>query len=255
LHPALSVLLSVAFAGIGWRLAALSGSGALTAAAVGTAVLAGTGWPGFLALGAFFAGSTLVSRLAPDRTAALDAKGQRRDPVQVLANGGPAAIAALVPEAGLWIVTASLAASAADTWATSVGGWSRSMPRHILTGQPVDPGTSGGVTVLGTTGALAGAALVAAGPARAGSDWALFSVAVVVGMLGMLLDSLLGAAVQGRFQCDRCDRPTERRVHGCGSVARLQGGFAWLTNDGVNLLASSAAACAGWAAWWKWGAG
>lgn len=255
MHPALAVLLSVAFAGMGWRLAALTGPGALTAVAVGTAVLLGTGWPGCLALGAFFAGSSLVSRLAPDPTAALDAKGQRRDPFQVLANGGPAAVGALVPEAGLWIVTATLAASAADTWATSVGGWSRLPPRHILTGRPVDPGTSGGVTPLGTAGALAGAALVAAGPALAGSDLALFAVAVVVGMLGMLLDSLLGAAAQARFHCHRCDRRTERRVHRCGETARLVGGFAWLTNDGVNLLASAAAACAGWAAWRMWGGG
>ena len=88
-----------------------------------------------------------------------------RDTWQVLANGGAAAASAIMPilpEAVLWMVTASLVAAAADTWATSFGGWSRTDPRHILRSQPVPPGTSGGVTLLGSAGALAGAASVGA---------------------------------------------------------------------------------------------
>lgn len=252
--PLLAVFLSVVVAGIGGRLALLSGRGALAAAAVGTAILVATGWPGLLALGAFFAGSSLVSGLAPDHGVAFDTKGQRRDPWQVLANGGPAALGALVPGAGLWIVTASLAAAAADTWATSAGAWSRVHPRHILTGRRVEPGTSGGVTVAGSVGALAGAALVGVGPALVSRSLALFSVALVVGMLGMLLDSFLGASLQGRFHCDRCNRPTERRTHRCGATARSTGGIEWLTNDGVNGLASGIAAILGYLAWQMWGA-
>jgi uncharacterized protein (TIGR00297 family) len=246
-----AILISAAIAAIGWRLSALSGPGALVASLVGAPILAGTGWAGFLALGAFFAGSSLVSQLAPDRTAAFDAKGHRRDHWQVLANGGPAALGALLP-GGLWIATASLAAAAADTWATSVGGWSRVPPRHIFSGRRVAPGTSGGVTLLGTAGAAAGAISVGAGPAIALGDTRLFSAALVVGMLGMLLDSCLGARLQGRFYCDRCDRPTERRVHRCGSSARHAGGIVWFDNDGVNALASGVAALAGYAAWRAW---
>jgi uncharacterized protein (TIGR00297 family) len=249
----LAILVSATIAAIGWRLSALTGAGALAATGVGATILAATGWPGFLALGAFFAGSSLVSRLAPDRGAAFDAKGQRRDPWQVLANGGPAALGALVPEAGLWIATAGLAASAADTWATSVGAWSRVNPRHILTGRIVDPGSNGGVTILGTVGAMAGAVSVAAGPALLAGEAALFPATLTVGMLGMLLDSFLGALLQGRFHCDRCDRPTERRTHRCGTDARLTGGLAWLSNDGVNALASGAATVAGFMAWRVWG--
>lgn len=251
--PLLAILVSAAIATIGWRLSALTGAGALAAAAVGTTILAATGWSGFLALGAFFAGSSLVSGLAPDRGAAFDAKGQRRDPWQVLANGGPAALGALVPGAALWIVTAGLAASAADTWATSVGAWSRVRPRHVLTGGSVDPGSNGGVTFLGTAGAAVGAASVAAGPSILTGEAVLFPAALAVGMLGMLLDSFLGALLQGRFHCDRCDRPTERRAHRCGSATRHTGGFAWLSNDGVNALASGTAALAGFAAWRVWG--
>ncbi len=250
--PLLALLLAAGFAGLGWRLALLSGPGALAAVGVGSAILAGAGWSGFLALGTFFLGSSVVSRLAPDPAAAFDTKGPRRDPWQVLANGGPAALGALVPGAGVWIVTASLAAAAADTWATSVGAWTGTRPRHVLSWRSVDPGTSGGVTVLGTAGALVGAALVGVGPALMGASVSLFSVALVVGMLGMLLDSFLGAALQGRFHCDRCNRPTERRIHRCGAAARSTGGIAWLTNDGVNGVACSVAALAGFAAWRAW---
>jgi uncharacterized protein (TIGR00297 family) len=251
--PILAILISAAIATIGWRLAALTGAGALAAAGIGTVILSPTGWAGFLALGAFFTGSSLVSRLAPDRGAAFDAKGQRRDPWQVLANGGPAALGALIPGAGLWMATAGLAASAADTWATSVGAWSRVHPRHVLTGRRVDPGSSGGVTLLGTAGAIAGAASVAAGPAILTGEAMLFPAALAVGILGMLLDSFLGALLQGRFHCDHCDRPTERPAHRCGSAARHTGGFAWLSNDGVNALASGAATVAGFVACRVWG--
>ena len=248
-----ALLLSLAIAGLGWRFGALTGPGVLAASLVGSAVLVGTGWPGLWALGVFFAGSSAISRLAPDRTWDLDAKGGRRDPWQVLANGAAAAVGALVPGAGLWIVTASLAAAAADTWATATGGWSRALPRHIVTGCPVPAGTSGGVTLIGSAGALVGAAGVGLAAAVAGRRWALFALALGVGMLGMLADSVIGALVQGRFHCDSCGLATERRVHRCGRPARPVGGLSWLSNDAVNALATLGAAAAGFAAWHRWG--
>lgn len=245
----LALVTSALVAVAGWRLRALTPTGALAATAVGAAILTGTGWAGMAALGAFFVGASWVSHRAPDRTAALGAKGSTRDAWQVLANGGAAALGALVPGAGLWIVTASLAAAAADTWATATGGWSRRAPRHILTLAPVPAGTSGGVTPLGTAGAVAGALLVAAAAAVVAGAPRLLASALVIGPLGMLLDSLLGATLQGRFHCAACDAPTETARHRCGAAARHAGGLAWLGNDGVNAAATGAAALAGWLAW------
>jgi uncharacterized protein (TIGR00297 family) len=250
----LACALSLLIAGSGVGLRALTLAGAAAAAIVGTSILRQTGVPGLLALGAFFVGSSLISRLAPDRTGALDAKGPRRDAAQVLANGGAASLGALVPGAGLWIVTASLAAAAADTWATSVGGWSRTPPRHIVTWRVVPPGSSGGVTPIGTLGAVLGAATVAAGASLGGGRPPLFPVALVVGILGMLVDSALGAVAQGRFYCDACGLPTERRTHRCGHSSRATGGYTWLSNDGVNALATVCGAALGYAAWRIWGA-
>lgn len=198
-------------------------------------------------------GSTLVSRLNPDPAAdALEAKGSRRDPWQVLANGAAAAVAALLVRGHppvLWPVTASLAAAAADTWATSWGARNRTPPRHIVRWTPVPAGTSGGVSAAGTAGAAAGAFLVAAAGAAGAGDPALFVPAAVIGFTGMLLDSLLGAIAQGRFRCPRCDVPTERRRHHCGERAVRIGGWSWLDNDGVNALTTLFGAAAGWAMW------
>lgn len=249
-----ALALSLAIAGAGYALRALTGAGAIVAVAVGALILGGTGWAGMAALGTFFAGSSLISRLAPDRTAAFDAKGGRRDQWQVLANGGAAALGALLPGPGLWIVTASLAAAAADTWATSTGGWSRRPPRHVLRGHPMTPGASGGVTWIGTLGGAGGAFLVAVAAACLAPDpprdqGALVLGATIIGIAGMLLDSIFGATLQGRFRCDACGQDSERRLHRCGGATRLTGGLRWLTNDGVNALATIAAALLGAVAW------
>ncbi len=242
----------------GYAARALSRGGLVAATSVGLAILGRTGWCGLAALGSFFVGATLISRLAPDPAAArLDAKGGTRDPIQVFANGGAAALAAILatsPEAALWAVTASLAAAAADTWATACGGWSRSDPRHLVTLRRVPPGTSGAVSLAGTAGAFAGAATVGLAAVLAGGSVRLLPLALAVGMTGMLLDSAAGAMIQGRFRCDLCGQDTERPVHRCGSPARLRGGLPWVSNDSVNALATASAAILGWAAFAAWGA-
>lgn len=252
----LAAALAAAFAAVAWRADALTGTGAGAASLVGVGVLLGAGWPGAAALAAFFVSSTAVSRIGPPPPQTGDAKGNRRDHRQVFANGGPAALGALLareePSLALWIVTASLAAAAADTWATSVGAWSRRAPRHLLTWRPVPPGTSGGVTLYGCLGAAAGGLLVAGAGALSGADPRLWTAAAI-GFLGMVVDSALGAAAQGRFRCPRCSEPSEWRVHRCGAVTIPEGGWRWLDNDGVNGFATAVAAVAGWASWaWLW---
>jgi uncharacterized protein (TIGR00297 family) len=221
---------------------------------IGTLVLLGTGWDGGAVLAAFFVSSSVVGRVAPAQPGR-DAKGERRDPHQVVANGGPAALGALLGNfdhaLGVWVVTGSLAAAAADTWATSLGALSSTPPRRLLFGSPVPAGTSGGMTAAGTLGAVAGAALVAAIGAGVGRTPGLAPLGTLVGFAGMAADSVLGALAQGRFQCPACDAASEWRVHRCGARTVRKGGLAWLDNDGVNLAATALAALlAAWA--WAW---
>ena len=223
---------------------------------VGAGILYGTGWTGGAVLAAFFISSNLVSRVAPDPLrATIDAKGDRRDAWQVLANGAAAALLAVFgssdPALRTWLVTATLSAAAADTWASSVGGRSGAIPRLLWSRDPVPPGTNGGITAAGNVGALAGAAVVSATAALLTGNARLLPPGILIGFLGMLVDSLLGGAMQGTFWCPRCRQPSEWRVHRCGTRTDRKSGWVWLNNDGVNLLATAFSGGLAWAVW-RW---
>ena len=204
-------------------------------------------------LAAFFVSSNLVSRaMPPRRISQLDVKGDQRDAWQVYANGGPALLASLAPadlDLKVWLVTASLAAAAADTWATAMGAHSHEPTRLLGSNVLVPPGTSGGVTAAGSFGAMLGAMFVSAVGALAFGRSSLFAAGTLIGFLGMVLDSYAGSRWQGRFHCLHCDQPSERPVHRCGHATERRAGVSWLSNDGVNLLATTLALAAGWIAW------
>jgi uncharacterized protein (TIGR00297 family) len=182
----------------------LTRRGAAVALAIGLATVYGFGWRGVALLLAFFVSSSLLTAAAKDGA---------RNARQVLANGGIAALAAF---AGHWVAFAgAVAAANADTWATEIGSHSRTRPRLITNGTPVPAGTDGGITLLGTAGGIAGALFIAV-LARLLVPGGLVMAVAVAGIAGMLLDSLLGATLQGRLK--------------------------WLDNDAVNLAATATGA-------------
>ncbi|ALS28993.1 membrane protein [Paenibacillus sp. 32O-W] len=239
----------------------LSGSGAWSAAMMGTAFVALGGPVWFGTLIAFFLTSTLWSKYKRRHRSKAEAESKyaktgRRDAGQVWANGGLGlalcAGHAVWPDPGwLHAFVGVMAAVTADTWATELGALSRTPPRSIVGGRPVAPGTSGGVTALGSAAALAGAvfigaaaALLAALPPREAA--ALAAVAAAAGLAGAFADSLLGATGQAMYRCRACGSETERAAH-CGVAAERFRGFAFLDNDRVNLLSSAAAGALAWA--------
>ena len=255
MHVLLAAAITLFIVALGYRAKALTVSGAVAATVVGILVLAGTGFPGLWALGSFFVTSSLLSRHSERHEPAwLDAPGHQRNAAQVMANGGVAAIGGLIglldqPTLGLTIAVCSLAAAAADTWATSVGISSPTDPFDIWRWKPVPKGTSGGISPRGTLGGAAGALTVALAPLLARSPIEISCVAAAAGIVGMFADSLLGAIAQGRFFCDTCGQPSERPIHRCGAATRRTGGLGALGNDGVNALANALAGAIG-AAWW-----
>ena len=119
-----------------------------------------------------------------------------------------------------------------------------------MSGKPVTPGTSGGVTVLGSAAALAGAAFIGAAaallaPQAAASPGVLIAVAAMAGLIGAFADSLLGATAQAMYRCSICGSDTERAEH-CGGAAEQIRGFAWMTNDAVNMVSSAVAGLLAW---------
>lgn len=204
-------VLSAGIAALAYRRAALTRSGAWAAAVVGM-VLVLAGWRWLVLVGAFFITSSALTRLEPPAGAASDRAAPRsrdrggRRWQQVAANGGIAAISAAVtavvgwPE-GFSVAAGAIAAATADTWATEIGRWSPTPPRLIMTGKPVAPGVSGGVTAAGTLGSIAGALFIAgvASALEAGGRhiaWAVWITAA--GVTGSILDSVLGATFEDR---------------------------------------------------------
>ena len=250
---ALAAAISAAAAFVAWRAGTLTASGAVAAWTIGVLVLYGTGWQGGAVLAVFFVSSNLVSRVqAGPLLPGLDPKSDRRDHWQVYANGAAAAVGGAIglidPTMGLWLVTISFAAAAADTWATAVGSRSQVSPTLLWFGPPVAAGSSGGMTTAGMAGATVGALIVAGTGAVVAGLPILLPVGTLIGFLGMVADSALGALLQGRFRCPACQAPSEWRVHRCGTATARESGLAWLNNDGVNFLATIMAAVGGWAA-------
>ncbi len=73
----------------------------------------------------------------------------------------------------------------------------------------------------------------------------LLPVAALAGVAGSLVDSLLGATVQGIYYCESCAKETERQLHRCGNRTRLIRGWPALDNDWVNALGTLAGALVG----------
>lgn len=232
------------FAAAGRHLHWLTSSGAVAAAALGTAVLSTADLSGAVPLGIFFLTGSLLTRW--NRATRPRVPSAERSASQIIANGWTALLgAALVPTApmaGWTVLLGGLATAQADTWATEIGARARREPALITSGKRVPAGTSGGVTTLGTVGGMAGAALMAT------AGWALGVPSVsptgvfLAGTLGMVCDSMLGATVQGRYHCDACDTFGETPQHACGTAARRLRGCAWIGNDAVNALATGCGA-------------
>jgi uncharacterized protein (TIGR00297 family) len=240
-----------------WRFRLLAPSGALAALLLGTVVFGTGGIAWSLPLITFFVLSSLLSkgtRGVRRRRAAFDAlfeKGSRRDAGQVLANGGVAgalAIANLIsPDPALYVAyLGSLAAAAADTWGTEIGVLSKGAVISVARLRRVEPGSSGGISAVGTLGAAGGALSVAlAGVASPLWTPRLMLVVALSGLAGMLADALAGGTIQALYRCPVCGVQTERRVH-CGSPTELVRGLPIVGNDMVNVFCCVVGGGAGW---------
>lgn len=256
-------LLAAIVAFMGFRTRSLSTSGALAAVATGgTIVGAGGWWTGFL-LVAFFVSSSALSRVWPQppiaKAGTRQARGHRRDAVQVLANGGVPVFCAIAgpalanPTPWLVAAAAAIAGATADTWATEIGRTNSSPPRSIVTRRTMAPGTSGAVSATGTAASAAGAVLIAALAAlgAAAELWVdaavsgIIMAVAVAGIAGAVLDSVLGATVQGVWWCPTCHEATESKRHHCGSPTRLVRGMGFVDNDLVNATSVAGAGALG----------
>jgi len=154
-----------------------------------------------------------------------------RSAAQVAANLGAAAIVSTgifedlalniqwLPHSAAALLIGSLAAmaeAAADTVSSEIGQVFGGRPIMITTLRQVEPGTDGGITVMGSlAGAIAAIIVAALGAFAVHGDLHFFSVSLAGAVFGLFFDSLLGATLERR---------------------------GWLNNDGVNFLSTVSAA-------------
>lgn len=216
---------------VSYALETASLPGMLTGVLLGlwTIVLGDYGW--FAMLIAFFGLGGLAAKYRYEekrRRGIAEENEGARGSSNVLANSLVALVAVLLaaasPDLGvparlfLFAFAGSVAAAMSDTLSSEIGGLFGN-PRLITTLQVVEPGTDGAVTWQGEVAGLVGALIIAGIGLVTFESIGLVGAGVIVaaGLAGMTVDSLLGATVEGRV---------------CG-------------NQGVNLLATLAAAIAG----------
>ncbi|MEE9189564.1 MAG: DUF92 domain-containing protein, partial [Candidatus Neomarinimicrobiota bacterium] len=226
---------SLIFLAFAYRAEALTGDGAVAAYLIGLIIFGSGGWSWIIPLLIFLVSSSLLAKYQNP-----DAPGSKRNISQVFANGSVALTIALLhfylslPNAFI-LYLAAIAAATADTWATEIGFFSLRQPVSIATLKKVEKGSSGGITLLGTTGSVIGAAVIGLTGMLGGLSSLEAAVITVAGFTGSILDSILGATIQGKFQCPECNKITEKRIH-CGIKSIKIEGFAWLDNNLVNFI-------------------
>ncbi len=230
----------------------LTPSGAVATFLLASLVFGIGGWKWTIPILVFFLFSSLLSRIGGNRksrTEDLFEKSSTRDWAQVFANGGVAGmlvVASFVFPDYDWypLYLGSLAAVTADTWGTEIGLLSREKPFLLTTLKPVSAGVSGGITFLGLAGGIVGSLLIGLSALPWLPGAALLPWILLAGLTGSLLDSFLGATVQGSYRCPVCGKTTERRQHCSKQPTFRIRGIGWINNDGVNWGCAMAGAVA-----------
>lgn len=238
------VIITISF--FAFKIRALSKSGAVASVVVGLCIYKGFGMNGLILLGFFFGTSSFWSFFKGQQKKSLEEnleKGSQRDWIQVLANGGVAAITGIsyfLMNDMVWIVAflTSIASATGDTWSSEIGPLSKRFPISIRNFKVVQPGTSGAISLQGTIAALSGVCLIIfigffLFPITTG----IVMIILIFGLLGNLFDTLLGAFYQRIFSCEICHIETEKLTH-CNVTTKKIRGLSWLNNDGVNFLSS-----------------
>jgi uncharacterized protein (TIGR00297 family) len=212
-HWLLALALNAVLISLAQRAPLLTRAGWVHAGLLGTLLWGSLGWRGWLAVVAYLALGSLVTKLGfrTKQAAGLaEARGGRRGPENVWGSAATGAALALLrpllpaPWTPLLLVgfAASFAAKLADTFGSEIGKrWGRTTVL-ITSLRPVPRGTEGAISLEGTAASLAGGTVMAAccwalGLLADGRAWALVSA---VALLATLLESLIGATLQRRWR-------------------------------------------------------
>jgi uncharacterized protein (TIGR00297 family) len=252
----IGLVLGLLIAYIAYKKNALSKSGAIAATLLGVSLYYFGGFYFFLIMISFFISSTLLTKYKAAKKINIEKmheKTGKRDYTQVLANSLPAIIYALFfyyTRMNVFLLgfATTFSATNSDTWASELGVLSKTNPSCILTGKKVQKGMSGGITSFGIFASFLGS-LFLSFVFMIGyifefqdniniKDLVILSILTLIGgFLGSIIDSILGASIQGIYKHVETDEITEKRFHQ-EKENKLIRGFKFINNNIVNLLSS-----------------
>jgi len=194
------------FSGLGRWVRGVTFSGAIAGALICFLLYAAAGPGAFLALVSVFALAWITTRLGYPRKQVLGTAENRdgRTAAQVLANLATSAVCAAIFAATgrlvfLLAIAAALSEAAADTVSSELGQARNEQARLITTWKLVPAGTDGAVSLAGTLGGIAAAALVSLVCVLGGLvPGSRLGIPVLSGVIGMIADSYLGAVFERR---------------------------------------------------------
>jgi len=155
-----------------------------------------------------------------------------RTTIQVLANAGPAILLLLLVKDQILarnLLITVFAIALADTMSSELGKKWNGATFDMCSMKKMKPGLSGGISIEGSLAGLLGSFIMAVAAFIYDIPFKLFITILVIGFIGMLIDSYLGSVAQGKYL--KGDKITES-----GKREELISGFHWLNNELVNLL-------------------
>lgn len=261
----IAALISSLIAIRSYRRKSLDLSGALAGFLVMTVHLA-VGYRFGAMLLVFFFTSSKLTKIGEEKKRLVDAdfkEGGQRNWIQVLFNSGIATIMALI----IWkqigwedkcldskesaLITSLMggiighySCCNGDTWSSELGVVSDAQPRLITNFKPVRRGTNGGVTKTGLLAAIAAGSVVGLTFVIVGffttkcttsvalKQLLVVPLSAIAGLLGSVIDSLLGATLQFSGFCSVRNKVVGKP----GPTVKKISGISILDNNGVNLV-------------------
>ncbi|NLZ54621.1 MAG: DUF92 domain-containing protein [Thermoanaerobacteraceae bacterium] len=246
-------VISFFIAYIAYRKESLTLDGSVGATLMGTLMYATSGIYGSVMMVVFFLSSSILSHFKKNKkkkVARQFDKTGRRDILQVFANGGVGLIHSILyyltkNPAYLVFLGISFAAANADTWATELGILNKKDPISLRTFKRVEKGTSGAVSLFGTFSALIGSMMIGIfatlgfsflNIGELGFEYMqAFQMVTLGGFVGSVIDSILGATVQGVYYSEELKGETEKKRYKNKQNILIRG-LEFVNNDVVNFL-------------------
>lgn len=213
-HLGLGLLVNIFLALIAWFFGWVRISGCQAGIFVGTLIFGFQGWRGLVILLCFFIFGSVSTKMGYHYKRELgisqsESKGDARGAKEVLANGIVPAmlsiLAAVTNESRLFLVgfTSALAAATADTVSSEIGQWIGGEPILITNLARVPRGSNGAVTLKGSLAGVFAALTLSFTALQIGLiNQTQFWIVQVAGLIGNLMDSFLGATIEGKEGID-----------------------------------------------------